>query len=281
MTEAEKSSETQDGMTKTTQAALGTALPVGVAGGSGARARDLALRPWRLKEERELGKLRAQHSEASLTQYVSMIIATMCSRLGALDLDKVTDLNQRRVFVSQMYTADVFYTYLTLRIHAIGPEMSLKLKCPHCRHEFDFMADLSTTEVWQLADGHNGEWVYKLMDPFQARGKTVTGFRLGPSRWASMEDADVAKGDMGSLKAVAILGSVKGFADDPNDIVMLQQEMDEMSKRDVEKLVTEINDRGLGPVMSVEAKCTRERCQRTFHAPIDWGYDSFFSTSSR
>ncbi|MGD9749381.1 MAG: hypothetical protein AB7W59_00135 [Acidimicrobiia bacterium] len=281
MTEAAENKDTH--LIKTTQAALGTSLPVGVVSASGQRSRDFAIRPWRLKEEKELGKLRAQHGDATLTQYVSMILATMCTKLGGVDLESLGDVTKRRLFVSTMYVADVFYTYLTLRINAIGPEMSLKLKCPKCGHDFDFMADLTTTEIWQLKDGDlsAAEWTFKFKDPIQLRSKTVTGLRLGPARWSSMEDADVAKGDMGTAKAVAIIGSTIGFLDDSTSIVLAPHELDEMSKRDVEALLNEINDHGLGPVMSVEAKCKRERCGREFMAPIDWGYDSFFSISSR
>lgn len=283
MTEAAENKVSKEPI-KTTQAELGNMLPIGVVSASGARGRVFAMRPWRLKEERELGKLRAQHADALLTQYISMILATMCQTIGGQDMEKLGDMDARKLFVSQMFVPDVFYTYLSLRIAAIGPELALTLKCPRCNTEIPkFMADLTSTEVWKLPDGSVdlANWDYKFMDPIQLRGKTVTGLRLGPARWSSLEEADIAKGDSGTAKAVSILGSARGFLGDPQDVALAPHELDEMTKRDVEGLVAMINDKGLGPVMAVDVKCKRDRCQRNFLAPIDWGYDSFFSTSSR
>jgi hypothetical protein len=266
--------------TKTDIAKYGPTLPMGVAGPTGVPAREIVVRPWRLKEEKELGKLRAQNQDATLTQYVTMVLATMCSKLGAVDFDTVKDFAARRLVISQMFVPDVFYAYIWLRIHAIGHELDLKLKCPYCRHEDKITADLRTTEVWVPKDPKAAEWECTLKHPLQLRGKTVTGFRMGPQRWSALETADIASGDTGAMKALTILGSVRGFLGDPMDIPLAPHELDELTKQDVERLVAALDDNMVGPVMSVEAKCVKERCGKTWNAPIDWGYDRFFSTSS-
>lgn len=286
MTETQKAAEPQprDYSRKSTIQAMGASLPIGTVGTTGGKAiKDFTLRPWRMAEEKELGRLRAQHQDATLTQYVSMVLATMCMRLGAFGIESMKSFAEKRLAVSQMYMADVYYAYVWLRIQAMGPELALKLKCPFCRTDFNFTGDLNSTEVYvPTADGDKAlEWEFKLSQPVSLRGKQVAGFRMGQPRWSALDTADVAQGDSGAGKALVINGSIRGFIGDDTEVVLAPDELDQvLVKRDLERLVVAIDKHMLGPVMSIEAECTAERCKKTWNAPIDWGYDRFFSVSS-
>lgn len=267
---------------KSTIRELGPTLPLGVVGPSGARGREIGVRPWRIKEEKELGRLRAKHSDANinLSKYISIVVSTMCTRLGGADFESVADPLHKQIAVSSMLVPDVFYAYIWLRIQAIGPELVLNMKCPKCRSEFKYEADLLSTEVVVPENPDKVSWTYKLQTPISLRGKQVSNLHLGPMPWASLENAQTFSNDLASGRAAAILGSVRRLGDDEHETVLAPDELDEMTKRDFEALSDEINERHLGPVMAVEVVCPMQRCDFTWHTPLDWGYDSFFSNSS-
>ena len=104
MTKEEKKPETGNSLklVTTTLKDLGAQLPLGFLDSHGGYARDIVFRPWRFAEEKQLGKLRADNESASLGQFVTMVIATMCTRIGLHDLDKMQPI-ERQVIVSQMW----------------------------------------------------------------------------------------------------------------------------------------------------------------------------------
>lgn len=259
----------------------GHVLPIGVAGPTGALGKDLVLRKWTFKEERELGKLRSEHQSATLPEYVGMVISTVVSRAGAVDFSKL-EMPARRAVVSQMYMADVYYAYIQARIHAIGPDLSLDLTCRHCRKEVKYVGDLNTAEVKTLPDPLAGQWDIDLKDPIQLRGKEVKSFRCGQMRWTALEQGghEVGPGDSGGTKLMVILGTVIGITGESGDIVLMEQELDALSKRDIERICHSIDQHSVGPDLSLKLKCPHKRCGKDSVVAIDWSYDSFFSVSS-
>lgn len=261
---------------------MGPVLPLGYQDSQGNLHKDFSVRPWRMKEERELGALRDNNKDATLFQYVGMVLATMLSRLGPHDFSQEgLDFNQKRLLVGQLTTGDVFYAYIWLRIQALGPELGVKFKCPACTTAVEnFVADLNSVEVKAAEDMEQASWEYELLTPFQARGKEVKVMMVGPPRWNSLEMLQGSSG-MGGAKPAVIRASIMGFGtrQEAEPIVITDRELDEMSKRDIETLIRQINDRTVGPNMTVEGKCPH--CGHEFTMPIDWSYDNFFGDSSR
>lgn len=264
---------------------LGANMPLGISITDGF-ARDIAVKPWRMKEERELGGLRDANRDSNMAQYVGMVLATLCSKLGHHNFDGMK-FAERRVVIGQMYMGDVFYAYIWLRVQTMGNELKLKLTCPQCELKFDYTADLESVEVITADDLDALKWDYKLKHPFKLRGKDVANLTLGPARWNGMEmmSQGTTGRNMGEAKAGIIQGSICAIPDwlddqkKPQSIMLGPDELDEMSKFDLERLTTLIDDNALGPNMAVEDKCTK--CGRNFMLPIDWSYDSFFGDSSR
>lgn len=265
---------------KTTLAELGPNLPIGLRSPSGSYETRLSARRWTLKEEKQLARFKAE--ESTYTKYVSTVLGTMLSRIGPANFDEVTDIYARKVAVGQMYMADVFYAYVWLRIQAIGPELVVPVKCRKCNTEFNFTGDLNTTEVIIPADKEKVEWEFFLRDPIQVRSKTVSGFRIGQQIWARVESTDASDGD----KASIIMNSVRGFVGDldpngkPYDLDISSNELDELSKYDLEKLSRELNNKFLGANMTLDVTCVSEKCANMWVVPLNWMYDSFFAVSS-
>ncbi len=266
------------GRTVTTLAELGPKLPIGLSSGSGL-SKDLVQRSWRTKDERELGKLKKP--KMSMAAYVGTVVAYMHNRFGHHEWTPETKLEERRVIIGQAYMPDVFYAYLWLRREVIGNEIVLEIACssPSCGHKFKFNADLGSTEVIKVDDESALDWSHQLHDPVDIRKKRVTHFRLRAPRWASLESG--ASGDLNEAagKILLVKGSIVGLNDEEGLVQLSDNEIDELSKRDLETIASRCNDEFVGPKMSVDITCPK--CENQMRSPIDWTYDRFFSISSR
>lgn len=240
-----------------------------------------------MKEEKILGHRREESESKStnLGKYVSIVLATMCTRLGSYDWSELKESGtaDREIVLSQMWMPDVFYAYCWLRYQAMGPNVPMTLRSPFTGDEFPFTADLRSLEV-EIPDSLDAcLWKYRLKHPLVIRGKTVTEFTLGPQRWSTIEQmSDVSTG---AAKATVISASIRamdGILDKdgkPVDVPLVDSELDEMTKLDLETLADEINRRTVGPIMKITATCPKKK--KTFDATIDWRYDHFFGAGSR
>lgn len=269
----------------TTLEKWGAKLPLGILNGDGTYAKDIVVRPWKFKEERELGELRDSNRDANMSQYVGMVLATMCSKIGPHNFEDMK-FEERRVILGQMCMGDVFYAYVWLRVQTMGHQLEMNVTCTSCAAKYPFTADLRTVEVETAEDVADAQWEYELKTPITIRSKKCTRLILGPNRWNDMEQMKGGGGlDTGAAKAAIIKGSIAALPDHvdaqgkPQAIALAESELDEMMKRDIEALTTQIDKRGIGPEMVVESKC--KKCKRENRQPIEWGYDSFFGDSSR
>jgi hypothetical protein len=123
---------------------------------------------------------------------------------------------------------------------------------------------------------------YELVEPYEARGEEIKGFKIIPPRWSVYEKTtaieEFKKGE-GQIKQDLIHGCIYGLIGEDKPRIIIQEDLDEMGKTDIEKLSNKINDINVGPNMLVEAKCSI--CKYEFITQINWNYDSFFVVSSR
>jgi hypothetical protein len=255
----------------------GQKLPIGFPTPEGEPARDINFRPWRMKEERELGAVRDKERNMNVAKFVGVVLGKMCVQLGPHNFDTMKEI-ERRVIVGQMFMADVYQAYLWLRMVAMGSEIDIDVTCPFCRHGFLFKADLQTVEVHVPESMDDAKWEYELNDPFEVRGNKVERLTMGPARWNCLENVHSGEFNTGEAKSALIHGSihaVPGF----DNVMLSVNELDEMTKRDIEGLTGGIEEHRLGPDMSIEGNCPS--CSREFVTALDWGFDGFFGTSSR
>lgn len=254
----------------------GAVLPIGFVNSTD---RGILTKRWRLKEEKELSAI-FNDSDAKMDRYVTGVLSTMLTKVGPHDFATM-DAAKKMLIIGQMPMADVFFAYLYIRIQAMGNELTFNLICPKCREIFPFTVDLNTVLISSIEKLEDGEWVYKLIEPFPIRGKMVSELKLGPPRWSAFQSIAEDGYNPGSMKAGVINGSIVsvGFESGHSAIPLAKHELDEMGKRDLEFLAREIDQNSLGPDMSVEAHCSK--CQKEFRTSIQWSADSFFGASSR
>lgn len=267
----------------TTLGELGPNLPCGITS-SGSRLRGFHLRPFRLKEEKELGAIRDGKQGRGMTygEFVSEVLAKMVQTVGPHNFDSIGH-PERRLILAKMLAADVLYLYLYLRHEAIGADqpVSMEVTCPRCRGEFTFHADLKTLEV-RCPEGEDLSMTrsYPLRDGIVIRGTKTFGLTLAPLVWGTLERREFATSNQGKREALTVANSIVG-ADgiSMNPLVLTEQELDELTKYDLAGIIDDIEENAPGPVMAVTPECSS--CRSDFTAALDWQYQSFFSRSSR
>lgn len=264
---------------------LGPVMPLGIKNPDGAYSKTFTIKPWRMKEERELGQLRDQNRGSTVASFVSSVLTTMCTNIGFNTIEKMKSA-EKMVMISQMFIGDVYYLYTWLRISSLGGKLNMNITCPNCSNRFKFIADLETIEVNTCDSLDDACWDYKLKKPFQIRNKDVNELRMGPPRWSTLENMEgIGALNTGEAKANLILGSIVGIKNwktptgEMTPVVLTMAELDEMCKEDIEALTGEMDEHSIGPDMSVEGNCPK--CRSNYVDQIDWSYDNFFGASSR
>jgi hypothetical protein len=262
-----------------TLTAVGKRLPIGFADKVGGFHREFELAPWTWEVEEELGELLVQNPEMLVNEYVSEVLGRGLARLGTIEIPKLSR-GERRLLVRSMYLPDVLYAYVWLRIEALGPSLKMEpFRCPHCARKIEgFAGDLRTLEV-KVLDAVPRRKV-TLEHGVEYGGKRLTTFELAPLRWAFMEDATPETlNNRAALKRLTLAQAVVGLEGAPEGPVLLTRDhLRTMLPREVDQLVTEVDQLGGGPVMELQGKCPA--CRRPFRREIDWRYGHFFAASS-
>ena len=280
----DKKSKKSKGVEKTTMSNLGANLPLGVPDPTGALVKPFSVKPWRMREEKELGKLRSEiPGTVSVAQQTGLVVMHMLNSVGNHDFTKMKH-PEKQLVVSQMFMGDVWYVYAFIRKHCISEEVPMKLTCPRCGKEFDYQANLQTLQVNHANELEAAKWEYNLKVPFEIRGKEVKKFVLGPQRWEIAEKSYATK-DESVAKELAMIGSIKGLNDDTAQLELMSGELDDMSKKDLEGLINEIDIHYMGPNMAIEMtkedKCPNCGYASDYVISLDWSYNNFFGISSR
>jgi hypothetical protein len=251
-------------------------LPLGILD-KGAYNRTVKIKRWTLKQEKELGEIREKNPQARIGQYVSMVIAHMCTQLGPWDFEKLSEVD-KLLNISQMFAGDVFYVYCLLRYKSLGKELVLNLQCPRCSNSFPYDFDMGVLKVNSGKTVEDFYWEHKLFEPYEIRGKLCEGFVFRPIKWNTYESINNDEyGGIGEIKSKMILGSLcKLIGQD--ETILIDQEIEELGKRDIETITNRIENDNLGPDMSVSVKC---KCRYEFITALKWNYDDFFAVSSR
>lgn len=271
------------GVKRTTMGALGKTLPIGSLV-SGTLVKELTTKPWKTRDERELGREKKQ--DTTPAQYISLILRRMCPTLGTFKASEHTGDDAREkalLALGRQYSGDVLFAYIRVRIEAIGTHIPLEVKCNSCGQKFKFNGDLESVDVFSVEDPRDLIWSFELEDEAEVRGKPVKSFRMGPTRWSVMDEA-MARGARGNMideaavKLAQVRGSIVGINDDDTEVSLAEPELDDLSKRDFERLVAETNDHALGPKLTIDGNCPH--CGAEFSQVVSWRHDDFFSTSS-
>lgn len=268
------------GLQMTTLAELGPVLPLGIPDAANTLQRDFDFRRWTGKAMRDLGKLRDDTREINMADHVGLVFSVLAEKMGAHDFQKLKR-NEQKAVVSSMFMGDVFYAYCYARVQAMGPELIVDFTCPMCRENFKYKADLNDMNVITARSIEDTYWIYTLEDPVQIRGRDVTELSMGPARWYSVINAQIqGQYDLEGGKLAVAAGAIRGPVG-REQYPLAQREIDELSGRDIEGIIAQLDSHYIGPDLRIETQCPNERCKTNIAQMIDWSYNRFFAASSR
>lgn len=263
---------------KTTIGDLGLRLPVGVGplDGSSPRAIQLAFRDWTGKDDRKIGKMRQSRPGQTDADLVEMILAEFVTRWGNHDFTKMK-LEERRNVLSMSPSGDIFHAWSILRVENVGADCKMIFACVNCQKDIHFDIDVEQIEE-KVPVSPTADLTEKVTTK---RGILYKGERhleatIAPILWKTYYGINNnARMDVTELKLLVIEGGVVGLQGIEGQIILPQTSVDAMVKYDIELVARRIEERQLGPELSIDIRCPH--CDTRIVRPVTWEYDVFFS----
>ena len=264
----------------TTLGKLGAQLPIGIEV-SEKLLKDFHHGPWRFKEEKALGAWRDQNKGGTLGGFVTHMMASLMTGIGPHTFGDDMTMVNRELLVNQLWLSDVMYMYVYLRKAALGKHMESVLPCPHCKMKNKRVLDLDGLDVATIDDPSKCYQVVELEDGVVIFNELRTSVTVRPPTWLIMMNPAMFTDNPALRTQLMIENCVCGAEgiESHNPIAILEPDLEEMSKRDVERLTGAIESTP-GPRMVIELEdCSR--CHQDSLQMVDWAYDSFFTNASQ
>ena len=273
-------------LTTTTLGERGPNLPIGVLVG-GQRVTAIHVREWTLGVEKKIGKHRSEAGAMAMTELLPIVLAEALHAIGPHNFDGMESIVERRMIASGLKFADALYAYVWLRYEALEHEpVAFDIKCPNCSTSFVFDADLASMDVRCVPiDTEDLRRRFPLRKPIKLHGKEVSELWIEPQTFGGLDAAfgEEARGDSAARDAAMIASSIVGadaFADLQTPFLVDPDQLDDMSKFDLEGLIRDIEDNTPGPVMALETKCAKPKCGIDLARLLQPDFDSFFARAS-
>jgi len=257
---------------------LGLTLPIF----SGSTDRSFSFKEWDMETEEKLSDL--QSKSKNVGEFVRQMMNLLLDEFQGKAWENYSE-EEKIITLSQLHFPNMMYLYIALRVEELGHELSFDaITCPSCKKIIkDFIADLRTLDV--ICKDSEDELVkeYDLKKPIVLEnGKTVTGLKIGVTKWGALESVPAEKaGNGATVKKALFESSIQGALDNGKPFegfVDLKTLVKKIKKVDIEKIGSLITKNNGGPDMTVGGKCPH--CNAEFVKPIDWGYELFFDSSS-
>jgi hypothetical protein len=262
-------------ITKATFAEHGATLPLGIEH-DGGLSKEFTARDWTMREDKAVGLIRDKAGELGVGRFMAEFLSIMLLRVGPHDFENMKPA-ERVLLVNQMFLGDVFFLYVWLRVESLGPELLLEFKCPKCGAPISMNADLNSLDVRSAAAVDDVRWTYDLAKPFAVRGDEAKTLLMGPPRWSVLSGLK-GQAHLGAARFSTVKGAIWGV-EGKGEIALADHELDPMKKLDIERIQNSVDEHFVGAEMALEVEC--EGCAKSSLISLDWGFDSFFSTSSR
>jgi hypothetical protein len=258
-------------MHTTTLGELGRKLPVGFIEGDKFN-REFTFRELEFGVEREIQKARVKERIVDVGRLTSFVLAKLLTSLGGktLNPDKPAETE---AILARCWVADVIYMWLWARYESCGAEFTVPVVCQSCGYteEPAPFFDLTGFDVNCPDKVEELRGTYPLKVPMEVRGQKVSAFRLQPPMWSTLMSAEAREGD---LMAKLLLTSICG-TDIHESIILTDQEINKLKRRDSVALAKQIDKLSLGPKLVIENEC--QRCKTKSVRALEWDYDSFFA----
>ena len=263
---------------------IGSQLPIPRLGADGRLLpqRDFSFLEWDMEVEEKISEI--QSKAKNVGHMVSQMLCLLLDQFCGQDFQSIPD-EQKILIINQLEFTNVMYMYIFLRTEELGFDLKMDVTCPVCKKlNKGFMADLRTLEVHAKDEEHKRRHQYDLIKPIlMENGDVVSGITYDISKWDTMERAtpDVAD-NAGKMKQLLFRSSIVSGEATTQDGKTKQYPVDlivkKLKKIDIEKISAAVTENNSGPLMAMKGKCIH--CASEWFKVLDWGYQSFFDSSS-
>lgn len=268
---------------KTTFAAFGQNLPIGVRTPTGRFVRSFEVGAYDTKEEREIGKLR-KGSNMQAGRTVMAVMATLLSNWGGNENFPRENVNTRMAKLQEAFMVDLLYAYIHTRIETVGGDYAIGMTCPACEHEWEWIADLNEMELLAAPgkfEDADLEVVWKLRRPIPFGETVLDEVVLGPALWGTTTQVPRSP-SVSDVKLTLVRGAIRAFRSSASPDTPQQPAsshlLDRVHKLDLERLVG-VSERKL-PKIDTELEVCCPNCEHTWTHDMLWTFDFFFGASS-
>ncbi len=255
----------------------GAQLPIGFLR-DGVFHRNIRFKPYTMAAERELAKQRAKQSKKAqnAVSHTTSVLAHMIAEVGPYSDFQDLSHNQRLMILNQLYMGDIMYAYILLRIEALGEDLSVEVQCPSCGSDNKLGSDLNDLDITIPEDPYSLVRRYKLRNQVKTpKGELIDKLLLQPPRWLTMSTMKVGRNmDFFRIKSDLVTAATFGEDGQPLSKTLL----DQLTKRDFELLLKEVDDNTPGPDLQLEVECPE--CGHESATSLRWDFDHFFGASS-
>lgn len=275
---AEEAEGPQEVYRKAKVGELGMRLPVGVGpfDGSAARTLQLDFRDWSGKDDRKIGAMRQARPGQGDADLVEMILAEFVTKWGHHDFTRMSE-DERRNVLTMAPSGDIFHAWTMLRIENLGPELQMTFACGNCQKDIVFETDAEEIEE-KVPVSPTADLTEKIVTRkgFMYQGARRRETTIAPVLWKTYYGINSnVRTSVTDLKLMVIEGAVVGLEGVEGQIILPPTSVDTLTKYDIELLARRIEERQLGPELSLDFRCPH--CDVRMIRPVSWEYDVFFS----
>jgi hypothetical protein len=275
--------ENQEKFRSVTLGELGLELPIY----DGSDNLTFSFREWDMDIEEELSDL--QDDSKNVGQFVRSMMDLLLDEFKGKDYQSLPK-EEKVMALSQLHFPNMMYMYMALRVEELGHELHFDtVKCPHCKKDNpNFIADMRGLDVICKGKDHEHNVHYDLKRPIilpnpnNDSSITVTGLNLGISKWDSLESVPSEKAqNRGVIKKAIFNSAIQGATNNGEPIesfIDVKTLVRKINKFDIERIGKKVMDNNGGPDMKLSGTC--KHCREEFETQINWGYESFFDSSS-
>jgi len=237
---------------------------------------EFTFKNWTMKEEKQIAKLKT--SSGMMGKFVSSVFQLMLNRFCGEDFD-AKDTNEKILTINQLDLPNVMYMWVYLRYEVMGEFVVMDVNCPTCgRLNKQRTFNIESMDIHVKEKTEPRYDYYTLLKPFDFGGETVEKLKIRVTKWDAMESAkDEVAANEGLMKELIFRNSIIGMNDAEGHIDSASI-IENLHKRDIEKLSQKISEHNGGPSLSLEDKC--EFCGTDYSKFLNWSYDHFFGQSS-
>lgn len=279
-------------MKKTTLEQQGSNLCIGLVDpkNPAKRHRSFSFRPYKGKTDRLLNdwyeQNKTSHKEAQLlVGKVAKHLSLVVERIGdmAFPVDKDGDSTPETLLaIMSLPIPDVLQMYTYLRLQTLGSDFHSAVKCKSCGHEEIKVYDLRSAELKVAESEVEISFWYDLQDPIPSvldQGREIRSIKIRPAPFATLMSSNFNSktSTLDSLLLQESVTSINEKEKGGRPYRLQQQEIDEMSKRDLTAISVAYEDLSGGLNLAVIAPCSK--CQSPVIDLLNWTYESFFEQS--